>query len=115
MTSGTSLYMKQTGISIKDKDLFIIQEIPDPAKFINLQTLIQQNGGLIRLPSLLKTGALNRLIKLWGGQLLNIIQTVQKHGCCLGILRAENFYLNVETNEILLHTLRGVGKYNQNG
>lgn len=40
---------------------------------------------------------------------------VQKQGCCLSILRPENFYLNVETNEIQIHNFRGVGKFNQNG
>ena len=54
---------KRIGIEASDKEISVINEhIPD--NYINLAELIRDNGGLLRIPFLVKTNAVTYLIKL---------------------------------------------------
>ena len=102
---------KRIGIEASDKEISVINEhIPD--NYINLAELIRDNGGLLRIPFLVKTNAVSYLIKFWGRQILHIINQVHSLGHTLTVLRPQNFFISNDGSTIKLSNVRGTCKVN---
>jgi hypothetical protein len=55
MIKNLCLFEKRIGVEANDKEIYVLNELPSPKKYINLDDLIKQNGGLLRIPFLCKT------------------------------------------------------------
>ncbi len=56
-------YEKKLGVESTDKEIFVMNEMVDSSKYISLSELIQNVGGLLRIPFLTKTNAVSYIIK----------------------------------------------------
>ena len=54
------------GMESSDKNIIVINERVDENSSISMLNLINENGGLLRIPFLTKTNAVIYLIKYWG-------------------------------------------------
>ncbi len=56
-------YEKKVGLDSSEKDVYVLNEHIDTKKWISLKELIQENGGLLRIPFLTRTKAVIYIIK----------------------------------------------------
>lgn len=108
-------FEKRVGLEASEKEIYVINEYIDPAKWISLEDLIMQNGGLLRIPFLTRTKASIYIIKYWASQILEIMHAVQEQGCALMILRPDNIYVSRDGQKIKFKSLKGVGRINDIG
>ncbi|EAR94381.2 EF hand protein (macronuclear) [Tetrahymena thermophila SB210] len=111
MFKNIGVFLKRVGHELGDIEYMVMNEAIDPAEYISLYDLIQQNGGLFRIPVLVKLRSVTYLLKYIARQILQILQAINNEACFLNILRPENIFINRHTYEIKLANVRGVAKY----
>ncbi|CAG9314903.1 unnamed protein product [Blepharisma stoltei] len=105
------VHEKRVGKDPTDKEVYVMYE---RLKGLEIQHLLDQNGGLLKIPILYNTKAALYLAKFLGKQLLNLIYTVQTHSFALRNLNLSSFVIT-ENAEIKLNSLKGSGKIDING
>lgn len=115
MIKNLCFFEKRIGVEVTDKEIYVINEKPDPNKYINLAQLVQTNGGLLRIPFLAKSNGLIYIIKSWGKQILHIIRTINQQGLVLSVLRLHDFYISKDGLKIVLSNVKGIGKVSHFG
>lgn len=82
---------------------------------ISLQNLLNNNGGLLKIPLLCNTKVSLYLFKYWGKKILNILETLHSYSISARYLLPESFSLSDNGTEIFLNTFRGIGHLDQTG
>lgn len=95
-----------------DKTIFAFYSNPPG---ISLQSFLDNNGGLLKIPLLCNTKVSLYLFKLWGKKILNIIQSLHTYSVSPRLLFPENLTLCNKASEVFLNTFRGVGLLDHSG
>lgn len=101
-----AIYQRKVGLDPGDKELYVFEESLDKS-WVSFRQLIDSTGGLIRIPFLMSSQAIMHIIRFWLIKIITIVDICHQNGAALHILRPENFYINTNTLEIKLKTLRG--------
>lgn len=56
-------FEKKVGLEVTEKDVYLLNEYIDPTKWISIEELMLQNGGLLRIPFLTRTKATIFILK----------------------------------------------------
>lgn len=80
-----------------------------------LSDVIARMGGLIKIPSLVFSGQLVYVIKLWMSQILNLQCDILNSGYSLPLLRSDILFVDQDTGRILLQDLNGLQQFNHLG
>lgn len=111
MIRNLGVFIKRVGHEVGDIEYLVMNEAIDPAEYISLLDLIQQNGGLFRVPVLVKLRSVTFLLKYIAKQILQILLAINNEACFLNLLRPESIFVHRHTYKIKLANLRGVAKY----
>ena len=63
-------------------------------EWVSFSTFIGSTGGLVRIPFLMASNAISKVIKFWFRKILEIVDIVNQNGAALYYIRPENFYVN---------------------
>lgn len=108
-------YEKRIGVGQGDKELYVLSEKRNPEDFISLKELIEQNGGLLRIPFLVKTNAITFILKYYAGQILRILSHLHNFSACLPLITPSVFLLSLQDHNLHLSKLHSICKVNENG
>lgn len=108
------VYEKQIGVEADDKDLIVFHEVLSD-EWVTFSAFISSTGGLLRIPFLMASNAISKVINFWFRKILEIVDIVNQNGAALYWLRPENFYVNTKTLEVKLASLRGVVRIGDDG
>jgi Ca2+-binding EF-hand superfamily protein/serine/threonine protein kinase len=106
MTKCIGTYERRVGVEPSEKELYLMYELPPG---LSLQEMLQQNGGLLKIPLLYQSKASVYVWKYWGRQVLEMLFTLQSNSAVLRTLSSSNIHLAEGGLRLALSSLRGVG------
>lgn len=110
------VFEKKLGLEASQKELYVLLEVLPESEFFSLAEVVKITGGLLRVPFLSKTAALGLILRLWGFELLEILNELCDSGIVLPFIRPENVILSRNPSaKIRLSNLRGMGLISEQG
>ena len=95
-----------------DKTIFTLYSSP---KGVSFESLIQKNGGLLKIPLLYNTKVSVYLFKYWGRKVLNLLHSLHSYSISLRLCTPDKLLLQNSGSEVLLTGLQGIGHVDSNG
>jgi len=108
-------FEKKIGLAASDKEIFVVNELIDEDKWINLDDFVTKNGGILNIPLFYHTDAPLFIIRHWAKMLLAIIKKVHDVSAVLRCLQLRQVWVSRDGQRIKLGHVRGVGKVNNFG
>ena len=78
-------FEKKIGLAASDKEIYVVNHLPDPNLWISLDDFVHKNGGILNIPLFYHTDAPLFIIRYWAKMLLSIIHRVHEVS---GVLRS---------------------------
>lgn len=69
ITENLGKFEKKIGMSDKDKDVYVVNELTETDEWISLSDYVEQNGGLLNIPLFYHTNAPLYIIRHWARKL----------------------------------------------
>jgi hypothetical protein len=108
-------FEKKIGMSDKDKDVYVINEMIDTDEWISLSDYVEQNGGLLNIPLFYHTNAPLFIIRHWAQLLFKIVSKLHQVSLVLRTLDLKQIYISRDGQRLRLAHLHGIGKVNNLG
>lgn len=112
MTKCKAIYERRVGTEVSDKELYLMYELPPGP---SLRDMLQQNGGLLKIPLLYQSKASVYVWKFWGRQLLQTLFTVQSHSAVLRNLNSSSVFMADGGLRLAIGSLCGIGSMDHYG
>jgi serine/threonine protein kinase len=108
-------FEKKVGLSVSDKEVFVINKKIDEDSWINLDDFVSKNGGILNIPLFYHTEAPLYIIRHWAKLILQIIQKVHDVSVVLRCLSTRQLWISRDGQRIRLGNVRGAGRVNNLG
>ena len=95
-----------------DKTIFTLYASPQGVSF---ESLIQKNGGLLKIPLLYNTKVSVYLFKYWGRKVLTLLNSLHSYSISLRLCTPDKLLLQNSGSEVILAGLQGIGHVDPNG
>jgi Ca2+-binding EF-hand superfamily protein len=106
---------RKNPINPSKTELVILEELPDESSWVSLRQLIEKNGGLLRIPFLVASNSLPRILIYLLGKLCKILDILHKSNIVLYALSPDDIFIDKQTLEIKLKSISNCGIVNENG
>jgi serine/threonine protein kinase len=113
--SNIGKFEKKIGLSVNEKEIYVVNKQVDEDIWINLDTFVQKNGGILNIPLFYHTDAPLYIIRHWAKLLLKIIAKVHDVSVVLRSLSTKQLWISRDGQRVRLGHVRGAGKVNNLG
>jgi hypothetical protein len=108
-------FEKKIGLSVNDKEIYVVNKQINEDNWINLDDFVTQNGGILNIPLFYHTDAPLYIIRHWAKLLLKIIAKVHDVSVVLRSLSTKQLWISRDGQNIRLGHVRGSGRVNNLG
>jgi hypothetical protein len=108
-------FEKKIGLSMNEKEIYVINKKIDVDNWINLEDFVHNNGGILNIPLFYHTDAPLFIIRHWAKMILQIIAKVHDVSIVLRCLSTKQLWISRDGQRIKLGHTRGVGRVNNLG
>jgi serine/threonine protein kinase len=108
-------FEKKIGLSMNEKEVYVINKKIDEDNWINLEDFVHSNGGILNIPLFYHTDAPLFIIRHWAKMILQIIAKVHDVSIVLRCLNTKQIWISRDGQRIKLGHTRGVGRVNNLG
>lgn len=96
-------------------ELVILEEVPESETWVSFGQLIENNGGLLRIPFMMASNAFAKVACYFLDKLSQIFDTLHKVNVSCYIVSANDFYINRETLNVKLRSIANSALLNEHG